>query len=730
MSNLARWCYVHRRIVVVGWIVGLVVILGASGAVGSNFSTSFSLPNTDSQSAVSLLKTNFKAVSGESDQVVIQTTGSHTVTSPQVKRDVSAALAKVAKVPGVAGVVSPYTAAGKAQISQSGKVAFATVVWDKQAANVTKANAQALIAAAQTGRATGVNVYLGGNSIEQEQSTGPGVSVGVGVIAALIVLLIVFYGAFIAALMPLLATIFSLAISIGLIGLLTRIASVPSFASDLAVLIGLGVGVDYGLFIVSRHRTGVLEGLSYEDAIVKAVNTSGRTVLFAGATVCIALLGQLALGISFLNGSSVAAAIAVALTMFAALTFLPAVLGMLGPRVLSRRERRLNLERPEASGFWLRWSSVLERFRLPASLASIALVIVIALPILGLRLGNADASSDPSGSTTYKAYEALAEGFGPGFNGPLQIVGDLGSAQSSAAFTKLLAETAKEPGIKAVTPVRLSPNHKVALAVVYPTTSPQAKQTEDLVNRVRDDLIPPLEANTGLTAHIGGATATNIDFSKVLTAKLPVFIAVVVVLAFILLTAVFRSLVIPLVAAILNLLSIGAALGALNAVFNLGWLKGVFGVSTTGPISAFLPVLMFSVLFGLSMDYEVYLVSRIQEEWQRLRREGSGTPTSDNNRAIEIGQAKSGRVIAAAASIMILVFGSFIISNQAVIKEFGFGLAFSVLVDALIIRSIFVPAIMHVIGPNNWFMPAWLDRILPNLSVEAGEPEPEAPVKV
>jgi RND superfamily putative drug exporter len=723
MSKLARWCYVHRRTVVFGWIVAVIVILGASSAVGSKFSMSFSLPSTDSQAAVNLLNANFKAVSGESDQVVIQTTGADTITTPQVKREVSAALAKVAKVAGVAGVVSPYTTAGTAQISKNGKVAFATVTWNKQAANVTTANAKALIAAAETAQAKGVNVYLGGTSIQSEQMTGPGVSVVVGVVAALIILLIVFYGAFISALIPLIATICSLAIGIGLIGLLTQIASVPSFASDLAVLIGLGVGVDYGLFIVSRHRTGVLAGMSYEDAVATAASTSGRTVLFAGATVCIALLGQLALGISFLNGLAISAAIAVALTMLAALTFLPAVLGMLGPRVLSRRERRLNLERAEASGFWLRWSSAIERFRLPASIASIALVVIIALPILSLRLGNADASSDPSSSTTYKAYEALADGFGPGFNGPLQLVGELSSPRSMASFDKLLTETAKQPGVKAVGPARLSPNKAIALAIVYPTTSPQAKRTENLVNHLRDDVIPPLETNTGLAVHIGGATATNIDFAKVLTDKLPVFIAVVVILAFILLTAVFRSLVIPLVAAILNLLSIGAALGALNAVFNLGWLKGVFGVSTTAPISAFLPVLTFSVLFGLSMDYEVYLVSRIQEEWHRLRRENGGDPVVANNQAIEIGQAKSGRVIAAAASIMVLVFGSFIISDQAVLKEFGFGLAFSVLIDALIIRSIFVPAIMHVIGPNNWYMPAWLDRILPNLSVDAKEQE-------
>jgi RND superfamily putative drug exporter len=724
MTNLARWCYVHRRTVLIAWIVGLVVISGAAGASGANFSTSYSLPNTDSQAAVNLLKANFKAVSGESDQAVIETTGSSSIASPQVKRDVSAALAKVAEVPGIAGVESPYDPGGSAQISKSGKVAFATVVWSKQPAEITTKDAKALITAADTGEAKGVNIYLGGNSIEQEENSGPGLSVAVGVVAALIVLLIVFYGAWISALMPLMATIFSLIISSELIALLTHIVNVPSFAQDIAILIGLGVGVDYGLFIVSRHRTQVLAGDSYEDAIATAVNTSGRTVLFAGATVCIALLGQLALGIGFLDGMAVAAAIAVAFTMFSALTLLPAVLGMLGPKVLSRAERRAETARPESSRFWLRWSSLLERYRLVASIASIAVVIILAIPILGLRLGNADAGSDPASTTTHQAYQALAKGFGPGFNGPLDIVAQLPSSGSESAFNEVVAAARREPGIEAVSATRLSPNHRVALAIAYPSTSPQAKSTEDLVNHLRDDVIPAADRGSGTAVHIGGATATNIDFAKVLTSKLPVFIAVVVVLAFILLTAVFRSLLIPLTAAILNLLSIGAALGALNAVFNWGWFKGVIGLSSTGPISAFIPVLMFSVLFGLSMDYEVYLVGRIEEEWHRLRREGTGTAVEDNNRAVEVGQAKAGRVIVAAASIMILVFGSFIISNQAVIKEFGFGLAFSVLADAFIIRSIFVPAIMHVIGPRNWAMPAWLDRVLPNLSLEAGE-EPE-----
>ena len=724
MTKLARWCYAHRRAVVAAWVVALIVISVITGATGSNFSQSFSLPNTDSQAEVNLLKANFSAASGESDQIVISTSHGSKITSPQVESDVKAALAKVARVPGIAGVISPYAAgAGAKQISQNGTVAFATVAWAKAAQDVTKDDATNLINAAQSGQNADVAINLGGASIENQENAGPGISVAVGVIAALIVLLIVFYGGFIASLMPLLATILSLGISIEVISLLSNAIGIPSVSSDLAVLIGLGVGVDYGLFVVSRFRAGLLLGKSPEDAITTAINTSGRTVLFAGATVCIALLGQLALGVSFLNGLSVASAIAVAFTILSALTFLPAVLGMLGPRLLTRSERRGTASHPEASSFWLRWSSLLERFRFPAAAASIAVVILVAVPITQLRLGNADASTDPASETSAKAYHALAEGFGPGFNGPLQLAATVDGAGQLKAFRQVVATAARQPGVAGATPARVSPNHKAALAVLYPSTSPQAQQTVDLVNHLRDDILPPLEKRSGLDVHVGGATATNIDFSHVLTKKLPIFIALVVVLAFILLTAVFRSLVIPLVAAILNLLSIGAALGALNAVFNLGWLDGLFGVTATGPISAFLPVLMFSVLFGLSMDYEVYLVSRIQEEWHRIRRDEPSTAKADNSLAIEIGQAKSGRVIAAAASIMILVFGSFLISNQVILKEFGFGLAFSVLVDAFIIRSIFVPAIMHLLGPINWAMPRWLDRVVPNLSIEAEDDE-------
>ena len=368
-------------------------------------------------------------------------------------------------------------------------------------------------------------------------------------------------------------------------------------------------------------------------------------------------------------------------------------------------------------------------------------MLVIALPIFGLRLGSSDASTDPSTSTTHQAYVALAQGFGPGFNGPLQLVGQTTSSADVAAFDRLVATAAHTAGVATVTPPVTSPNGDVLLATVYPTSSPQATQTVALVNTLRHDLIPQAEQGTTLSVHVGGVTASNIDFSHVLTDKLPLFIAIVVILGFLLLTAVFRSLLIPLVASVMNLLSIGAALGAMNAVFNWGWGRSILGLTGTGPVDVFIPVLMFSVLFGLSMDYEVYLMSRIQEEWRRRlhteRAVTAGLKTRAvvrNHQAITIGQGQSGRVIAAAAAIMIMVFGSFIPGGQRALAEFGFGLAFSVLVDAFVIRSLLVPAIHHCIGPANWYMPTWLDRILPNLSVEAADlaqlPTEETPVPV
>ena len=630
MSRLARWCFDHRRRVVVIWLLAAVVLLGVSRAAGSNFTAALSLPNTDSQAAVSLLTQNFPAAAGEGDQVVIQATAGAAIDSAPVRAAVTAALDKVAKVPGVASVASPYAADGAGQISRDDTIAFARVTWDTQSASITTADADHLITTAESADGPDVHVSVEGQSITNSERPTLGASVAVGVVAALIILLLIFGGAVLASLLPLAGTAVALVIGLCLVRLLTHAFDVASQSIDLAVLIGLGVGVDYGLFIISRHRGAVKAGRSYREAAAEAANTSGRTVLFAGATVCIALLGQFALGVNFLYGPSAAAAIAVALTMVSSLTFLPAMLGFLGAKVLSRKERAAlagdGPAGPGAAGLGLRWARFVEARRALVALGALVVVVVIALP-------------------------------------------------------------------------------------------------------VRNQLIPRAGQGTSLVVHVGGETATNIDFSHVLGGKLPLFIAVVVLLAFVLLAAVFRSLLIPVVASVLNLLSVGAALGAINAVFNWGWGASLLGLTGTGPIDAFLPVIMFSVLFGLSMDYEVFTVGRMHEEWRRLHRPGTGDIASGgrevqfNHLAVALGQAKSNRIIIAAAGIMILVFGSFLLGGHRLLQEFGFGLAFAVLIDALVIRSLLLPAVMHLIGPANWALPNRLDHMLPHLDIEPGQEE-------
>ena len=407
------------------------------------------------------------------------------------------------------------------QISGDGTIAFATVTWSKLPNDMTSADAGNLIKAAESADRADLSVSVAGEAISDSEGAGPGLSVLVGVIAALVILLVVFGGAVFAALMPLLSTGVALVAATSVIGLITHALFTPSVASDLAILIGLGVGVDYGLFIISRHRTGLKAGLSGEDAIIQAVNTSGRTVLFAGATVCVALLGQFALGVGFLYGLSISSAVAVLLTMATSLTLLPALLGFLGPRVLSRRERAAHAARgplpADESRFWLWWARLIEGRPAITALASLAVVAAIALPVFGLRLGGSDASTDPSGSTSRQAYNVLADGFGPGFNGPLELVGRVSSPADASAFGRFLKVAARTPGVASVTPAMTSPNGRVVVAVLYPATSPQAGQTVTLVNDLRGTLIPRAEQGTGLDLHVGGETATEIDFSRVLT---------------------------------------------------------------------------------------------------------------------------------------------------------------------------------------------------------------------
>jgi putative drug exporter of the RND superfamily len=735
MTGLARWCFEHRWRVVAAWLLALAAIAGVSAAAGTSFTTNLALPGTDSQAAATLLATNFPAAAGEGDQVVIQAGNGTAIRSAAVRSAVTAALARAAAVPGIESVASPYGPGGAAQISTSGTIAFARVTWGRPSDQITSADAKKLISAAESADGPDVHVSLGGPAITNSERAGLGRSVGVGIVAALAVLLVVFGGALLASLLPLVTALLALGIGVSLTGLLSHAFGISSAATQLAILIGLGVGVDYGLFIIGRHRTAVKSGMALEDSVALAVRTSGRTVLLAGSTVCVALLGQFALGVSFLDGVSVAAALAVALTMATSLTFLPALLGFLGPRVLSRRERRaLAADGPVnvgPTGFWLRWARFVEARQVAVALAALAAVVTLALPVFGLSLGTSDASTDPASWTTHQAYATLAQGFGPGFNGPLELAARPGSPGGATGFGQLLAAVARTPGVASVTPAVTSPNGQVRLATVYPATGPQDGPTVDLVNHIRQDLIPRAAHGTGLVVHVGGVTATNIDFARVLTGKLPVFIAVVVILAFILLLVVFRSLLIPLVASVMNLLSVGAGLGALNAVFHWGWGTSALGLSGSGPVDSFVPVVMFSVLFGLSMDYLVFLVSRIQEEWHQLHHTAvpgliapGGRAVRRNHQAVTAGLAGSGRIIAGAASIMILVFGSFLLGGHRILAEFGFALGFSVLVDALVIRGLLVPALMHLLGPANWALPGWLDRLLPRLAVEPADHAP------
>jgi len=467
--------------------------------------------------------------------------------------------------------------------------------------------------------------------------------------------------------------------------------------------VALGVGVDYALFVVSRHRSGLLAGVGVEDSVVAALDTSGRAVLFAGLTVCIALLGMFALQISFLYGLALSASLVVALTMAASITLLPALLGFLGPRVL-----RPQRARGAGGGFWYRWSAGMARWSRWAAPLALGLLVVVALPFFHLRQGIGDAGNDPPASTTRQAYDLLAQAFGPGFNGPLVLVGETPTGAERARFASFVRAVGGDQDVARVGPVVTSPNGLVEVAQLFPRTSPDAPATSKLVDQVRAQGARAQPAG-GPVVHVGGPTAAGEDFSSVLASKMPQFVAVVVVLASLVLLVVFRSLAVPLVASAMNLLSIGAALGVLTAVFQYGWGQSLIGFAQPGPIEAFLPVMLFAILFGLSMDYEVFLVSRVHEEWVKR---------PDNESAVVVGLAETGRVITAAALIMILVFASFVLGGSLVIQQFGVGFAAAIFLDAFVVRTVLVPAAMHLLGRYNWWLPKGLDRLLPVVHVE------------
>ena len=717
MAAMARWCFQRRAWVLIGWLAFLVV-LGAGGrAAGSAYSDTLALPGTGSATALNLLEHSFPGHAGDQDTIVWRASAG-SVRAPAVRARITAMLGKVAAAPAVASVISPYSARGAAQVSRNGQIAYATVVFDAPQASLPVPDVTRVVHLAEAARAPGVQVDIGGPAVENALRPSVGISAAIGVVAAAIVLFIAF-GSLLAMLVPLAVAIAALVSGLMTVELLSRATTIPSAGPTLGILIGLGVGIDYALFIVTRHRNNIKAGMSPQDAAARALNTSGRAVLFAGTTVCIALLGMLVLRISYISGLGIAAATTVLFTLAAAATLLPALLGFLGMRVLSRRERRrlaANGPAPDGtSGWWTRLAAFVQRHPAPLAAAAAAVMLILAIPVLSLRLGSSDAANDPEASATHQAYELLATGFGPGFNGPLQLVGTTTSAADTAAFTRLAGTLKTEPGIAAVSPVVAG--HGASLISVVPTTSPEAAATGHLISSLRDSVIPAAEHGTTLRVYVGGVTATNGDFATVIGHKLLIFIGVILILGFLLLMLAFRSLLIPAVAAVMNLLAAAASFGVLVAVFQYGWGLRLLNLGQAGPVESFLPVIMLAVLFGLSMDYEVFLVSRIREEW---------TSTGDNHQAVRTGQATTGRVIIAAATIMILVFSAFILSGQQIIGEIGLGLAAAVLLDAFILRTLLVPAVTHLSGRASWWLPGWLDRILPRLSIEpAVEPAVE-----
>ncbi|MFI0532586.1 MMPL family transporter [Streptomyces scabiei] len=714
MAALARWCVRHRLVAVLLWLLAFAGTAAGAAVAGAAYSNDYGTPGTESSRATDLLNEGFPGVSGDSATVVWHT-DKGSVWAAAVEQTMTRTLDHIAVLPGVAAVTDPYDGADGGRISADGRTAYATVTFDRPAEDVDKAQAEAVVDAAKAVDGDGLQVELGGTSIGLTETSGGHLAEIVGVLVAAVVLFLAF-GSPAASLLPIATALVSVGTAYAGITLLGHAMTVADFAPMLGTLIGLGVGIDYALFIVTRHRRGLKRGLPVEEAARNAVATTGRAVVFAGATVCIALLGMLILRLGFLNGVAIAALLTVVLTVAASVTLLPALLSFIGMRALSRRERRRLAEHgpePELpTGFAARWSAFVERH--PKKLGAIALVVMtlLALPTLGLRLGTSDQGNDPATTTTRQAYDLLAEGFGPGVNGPLTLVTKVDGAADKLALDNLDTTLRATEGVSAVTPVTYNTGGDTAYLTVVPDSSPQSAKTSALVERLRDEVLPRAETGTTLDLHVGGVTAGYDDFADVIVGKLPLFVGVVIGLGCLLLLLAFRSIGIPLKAAAMNVAAVASAFGVVVAIFQWGWGSELLGLGRAGPIEPFLPVIMVSVLFGLSMDYQVFLVSRMYEEWLE---------TGDNRRAVRVGLAETSRVINSAAVIMISVFLAFVLSGDRVIAMFGIALAAAVALDAFVLRTLLVPALMHLLGGANWWLPRWLDRRMPRISIEPPE---------
>ncbi len=725
LARLAGWSYDHRRSVVMGWIVIVVAVIGLSRVAGSDFSNNFASGNSASQRAQHLLAQRFPSEAGDSADVVIHTSGQ--VKDPANAATIDRMLSALRPLPNVTGIRSPLAPGGARQVSADGHTAFAVIQFAKQTPNLNTSQTKHLVDVARSYAHPGFEVALGGNPIAATVSPHPGSSESIGIMAAIVIMLIAF-GSVVAMGLPILIAVVGVGIGYALIDFASHFLTIPSFGPELMAMIGLGVGIDYALFIVTRYRQGLHEGRDPRGATLVAFSTAGRAVSFAGGTVIISLLGLFVVGLPFMDGLAVGAISAVLMVLAAALTLLPALLGFVGLGIDRLHVPGLQVRAATAGrGFWYRWSRIVQRRPWICGSAALLVLVVLALPLFSMRLAFTDSGNDPPGYTTREAYDLLARGFGPGFNGPLVIASDLpaeSGAAGRAAVEALDARLAAVPGVQSVAPAIFNPAGNAAVIIAYPTTSPQAAQTASLVRHLRSAVIPPVVKSSGVTVLVGGVTAAGIDASHYLSNRLPLVIGLVISLSFLLLMTVFRSIAIPIKAAIMNLVSMGAAYGVIVAVFQWGWLGSVFGVSRIGPIDPWIPLMLFTIVFGLSMDYEVFLLSRIREEWLRRK---------VNTIAVADGLASSARVITAAAAIMVCVFGSFVINDPLrVLDVFGLGLAMAILVDATLVRMVLVPSVMQLLGRANWWIPGWLDRVLPRLGVEAPVPpvtEPTAPAE-
>ncbi len=730
MSNwlyrLGRFAAARRGPVVAAWVVFAIVMVVVDRTGGGGTVDNFEVPGVESQQAIDLLKDKFPERSGATAMVVFHTADG-TVTEPTAAAGIEASIEQVRALDHVVAVTEPL--ASPRSISQDGATAFASVQFDGSTADLGREAVDALIETAGPAEAAGVEVEYGGElpTVLKERSTGPAEMIGI--IAALIILFVTFRSVY-SAVLPLGVALLGLVVGLSLVGLMGSVIDMPSVAPRLGTMIGLGVGIDYALFILSRHRDHLEVGMDNEESIGRTNATAGQAVVVAGGTVVVAILGLQMAGIPFVAALGYSASLVVAIAVMVAITLLPALLGFAGLRVLPKSHRKAAAEAAEvtASGTvlelteghsgWVRWAHWVAFHPWRSSIAATVVLLVLAIPVLDMRLGQADAGTDPTSTTHRRAYDLLASGFGDGFNGPLLLTvdlsaDDLGAGADPTVLEAIASAVGDDPGVQAVSPPELNAAGDTALITAIPTTKPQDQATSDLVHRLRDTTIPGVTADTGVTALVGGPTAGFIDQSDKIAGRLPWFIGAVVALSFLLLMIVFRSLLVPLKAALLNLLSIGAAYGVVVAVFQWGWGRSLIGLEEAVPIASFVPMMMFAILFGLSMDYEVFILSRIREEYHRGH---------SNIDSVVEGLGATAKVITAAALIMISVFLGFVASDDPVVKMMGIGLATAVAVDATIVRMVLVPATMALVGDPNWWLPKWLDRILPRLDIE-GEPE-------